>query len=363
MKRLFLLATIIVTSLFANSCAKHVYVGPNEANKRYFDAWLQVNNIDVKPSGRGIYVLENTPGNGEAIKKDGFVFMDYTTYDLDGNILTYTTSEVAKQVGTYDYDSYSCFYGPQFMTTYEGNIYAGIADMLLDMNVGGSRKAIIPGWLFSYDSYATEKEYLEKTTSSDAKIYEVKIKDFTTDIDKWEIDSIGRFFNNDKVLIDGIAANKLFTTKHGWTMTAADSVSKGFYYKQLKAPVDTTSFKADTTIYINYTGRLLNGQVFDTTIEDVAKDNNIWSSSRTYKPSQINWAGTEDNTYKGITMGSDDTSVISGFAMTLWQMRSMEKGIGVFYSPLGYSTSGSGKTIPAYSPLIFEIEIVEKPEE
>ena len=145
MKRLFLLATIIVTSLFANSCAKHVYVGPNEANKRYFDAWLQVNNIDVKPSGRGIYVLENTPGNGEAIKKDGFVFMDYTTYDLDGNILTYTTSEVAKQVGTYDYDSYSCFYGPQFMTTYEGNIYAGIADMLLDMNVGGSRKAIIPG--------------------------------------------------------------------------------------------------------------------------------------------------------------------------------------------------------------------------
>ena len=363
MKRLFLLATIIVTSLFANSCAKHVYVGPNEANKRYFDAWLQVNNIDVKPSGRGIYVLENTPGNGEAIKKDGFVFMDYTTYDLDGNILTYTTSEVAKQVGTYDYDSYSCFYGPQFLTTYEGNIYAGIADMLLDMKVGGSRKAIIPGWLFSYDSYATEKEYLEKTTSSDAKIYEVKIKDFTTDIDKWEIDSIGRFFNNDKVLIDGIAANKLFTTEHGWTMTAADSVSKGFYYKQLKAPVDTTSFKADTTIYINYTGRLLNGQVFDTTIEDVAKDNNIWSSSRTYKPSQINWAGTEDNTYKGITMGSDDTSVISGFAMTLWQMRSMEKGIGVFFSPLGYRTSGSGKTIPAYSPLIFEIEIVEKPEE
>ena len=47
MKRLFLTAAIIVTSLFANSCAKHVYVGPNEASKRYFDAWLKVNNIDV----------------------------------------------------------------------------------------------------------------------------------------------------------------------------------------------------------------------------------------------------------------------------------------------------------------------------
>ena len=37
----------------------------------------------------------------------------------------------------------------------------------------------------------------------------------------------------------------------------------GFYYKQLQAPSDTTSFPKDTTIYINYTGRLLNGLVFD----------------------------------------------------------------------------------------------------
>lgn len=362
MKRLFLSAAIIATALFANSCAKHAYVGPNEAGKRYFDAWLQVNNIDVKPSGRGIYILEDTPGNGTSVEKDGFVFMDFTTYDLEGNIINYTTSEAAKQVGTYDYNSYSCFYGPQFVTTYEGNIYAGLEDMLIDMKVGGKRRAIIPGWLFSYESYDTEEEYIATTAATDARVYEVSIKDFTTDIDKWEIDSIGRFFNNDKILIDGIAADKLFTNQYGSTMTAADSVSKGFYYKQLKAPVDTTSFKADTTIYINYTGRLLNGQVFDTTIEDVAKDNDIWSASRTYKPAQINWAGAEDDTYTGITMGTDDSSIISGFAMTLWQMRSMEKGIGVFYSPLGYSTSGSGETIPAYSPLIFEIEIVEKPE-
>lgn len=363
MKRLFLSAAIIVTFLFASSCAKHTYVGPNEANKRYLDAWLQVNNINVYPTGRGIYILEDAPGNGNPVKQDGFVFMDYTTYDLDGNILSYTTSEVAKQIGTYDYNAYTYFYGPQFLTTYEGNIYAGLEDLLFDMKVGGSRKAIIPGWLFSYDSYDTEKEYIEKTPSTDAKIYEVKIKDFTTEIDKWEIDSIGRFFNNDKILIDGIAANKLFTNKSGSTMTAADSISTGFYYKQLQAPVDTTSFELDTTIYINYTGRLLNGQVFDTTIEDVAKDYNIYSESRTYKPVQINWANAEDKDYTGITMGTDDSDIISGFAMTLWQMRSMEKGIGVFYSPLGYSTSGSGSTIPAYSPLVFEIEIVEKPEE
>jgi FKBP-type peptidyl-prolyl cis-trans isomerase len=61
-------------------------------------------------------------------------------------------------------------------------------------------------------------------------------------------------------------------------------------------------------------------------------------------------------------MGSDKSTIIEGFALTLWQMRAMEKGVGVFYSNLGYNYSGSGSSIPGYAPLIFEIELVEKPE-
>ena len=140
-------------------------------------------------------------------------------------------------------------------------------------------------------------------------------------------------------------------------MTVADSLQLGFYYKQLAAPTDTTSFAKDSTIYINYTGRLLNGLVFDTTDERIAKDNGLYSASKEYAPVSVKWAEKAED----IKLGG--SSVIPGFALTLWQMRSFEKGVGIFYSSLGYSYSGSGASIPGYAPLIFEIEIVAKPKE
>jgi hypothetical protein len=226
------------------------------------------------------------------------------------------------------------------------------------MKVGGYRKVIVPSWLMTSKEFATAEDYLnyydeDDSPSYSSTIYELTVRDFTEDMNKWQIDSIVRFFGNKEVTIGGTPANQVFAG-----MAEADSIKTGFFYKQLAAPVDTTSFKQDTTLYINYTGKLLNGLVFDTNIERVAKDNNLYSPSKTYSPMQINWA----EKYEDITMGSDNSSMITGFALTLWQMRAMEKGVGVFYSNYGYGTSGSGSSIPGYAPLIFEIEIVAKPE-
>lgn len=370
MKRLFKAAIYAAVILTASGCAKNNTTGLNDSNKRYFEAWLEVNGINVKPSERGIYILEDVPGTGKAVEEDGFVYMEYTTTNLDGDILSFTNEDTAKQLGKY---SKSAYYGPEIFTNFNGVTYAGVLDMLKGMKVGGSRKVIIPSWLLSFDEYETEEEYLATASGQVSTIYDITVKDFTDSIAKWEVDSIGRFFNNDKVMIAGIPAREMFSID-GRPMTSADSVRTGFYYKQLKAPVTDEVFHPDTTIYINYTGMRLDGQVFDTTYEDVAKDNNIYSPSRTYEPVQIKWPGEESKSeededeetvegeeYTEITMGSSNSSVIKGFALTLWQMKALEEGIGLFYSPLGYSYSGSGDDIPAYSPLIFKIEIVKKP--
>ena len=96
----------------------------------------------------------------------------------------------------------------------------------------------------------------------------------------------------------------------------------------------------------------------------MAKDNGLYSAGKTYEPVSITFGASHGE----ITMGSSASSVVSGFSLTLWNMKNlgdsdkMDKAVGVFYSPLGYGYSGSGTSIPGYAPLVFEIEIVPKPE-
>ena len=337
-----IIVSLLSAAALVAGCAKYAPSGANDANKRYFDAWMEVNYPGVKPTGLGIYVVEETPGTGIEVKKEGYAQIDFVITDLSGNITSYTYQVTAEQLGEYAAGNY---YGPKFQSTIEGTVPVGLNEVLVGMKVGGRRKAVVPSWLMSYSSYDSEEEYLEEATDMSSTVYDITVTDFTEDITQWQIDKIGGYFKENT----GVFGN----------MTLADSIPdhKGFYYKKLVEPVDTTSFPKDTTVYINYTGRLLDGTVFDTTNERLAKDCGIWSASRTYEPMKVNW-GEE---FTDITMGDDGSSIITGFALTLWQMRENEKGIGVFTSDYGYGYTGSGQSIPGFAPLAFEIELVAKP--
>lgn len=343
MKKIIVSVTVAAMALMSAGCAKMAESGANDANKRYFDAWMKVNYPDAQAAGLGIYVIEDTPGTGPEVKKDGFALIDYVITDLEGNISSYTDKTTAEQMGSFD-ESY--FYGAKFQTTADGTLPAGYSQGLVGMKVGGSRKFIIPGWLMSYSTYDTEEQYLENESSSSSAIYNITVKDYTDDIIGWQKVQIEKYFNDNSDIFEN--------------MTIRDTIPDhgGCWYKQTKAPTSDEKFSSDTTIYINYTGMLLNGLIFDTTDERTALDNGIWSASKTYEPVKITWG----EAYTDITMGSG-SSVIGGFALTLWQMKANESGIGVFTSEYGYGYSGSGSSIPPYSPLVFKIEIVEEPED
>lgn len=338
MNKIIKTAAYILAGFVVLSCAKAVKTGPNEAEQRYFNAWMSQNHPGVQPTGLGIYILEEEDGTGATVKEDGFIYADYVTTDLQGNITSYTDKQTAKQLGKYDTTS---FYGPKVMSTTEGTMPAGLAEALIGMKEGGRKKVIIPSWLMSHMSYETEEEYLASSSSSASTIYDITVRTYTDSIQLHEINLIEDYIKKNPQIFNSKMVND----------------TTGFYYQPLSENISTEKFEKDTTIYINYTGRLLNGLVFDTTIEKVAKDNGIYSSSRTYGPTEVNWG----EKYDDLTLGSSKSTVIPGFALTLWHMHPMEKGMGVFYSPLGYSFNGSGSSIPGYAPLIFEIEIVAKP--
>ena len=354
MKNTYRFISYIIAAATLAGCAKASTEGVNEADKRYLDAWMSINysGLTAKWNGEdnenGIYVIQKVEGTGTEVTDNGYAMVSYTTTDLEGNFTAYTDAETAKQMGVYDSTYY---YGPEVWMTKDGTIQAGIQDAIVGMKVGGSKKVVIPSWLMTYSTYSTAEEYFGHSTDYSNAIYNLTVEDFTEDINQWQIDKITSRINEYYGGVDSFNKDIRIDTT-------------GFYFKSLvEQNADTVAFKSDTTIYINYTGRLLNGRMFDTNVERTAKDNGLYSSSRTYGPVKIKWG----ETYSDITMNG--SSVVSGFAMALWNLNDlgdsgkMDKAISVFYSPLGYGTSGSGASIPAYAPLVFEIEIVPAPEE
>lgn len=326
----------------AAGCAKETTTYENDDTKIYLDAWMSVNHPGVDPTGLGVYIIDDQPGTGEAVTdEDYYYFIDYTSTDLDGNISSTSDEKVAQQVGSYTKGNY---YGPSVVLNSYWATQVGVLDAIKGMRVGGTRTVVVPGWLnttlTAKENYTKAEEFY-KNKSGENAIYKLTLTDKTKDIYKWEVDSLERY------------------TAH--RMNDVDSTFYGYYYRQLKAPTDTTTLPRDTTFYINYIGRLLNGQVFDTTVEDTAKFYGIYSSSKTYEPQQV----TLSENYTDITLGGDSSSdgstTINGFSYCLSKLKAYEKGVCAFYSALGYGYNGNGSVIPAFAPLSFEIEIVDKP--
>lgn len=95
-------------------------------------------------------------------------------------------------------------------------------------------------------------------------------------------------------------------------------------------------------VAINYTGRLLDGKVFDTSVESVAKENGVYDSRRPYEP--LSYRVGEQSLIRGWEKGVINQP--AGSKLTL-----------IIPSSLGYGPQTIG-SIPANSSLIFDIEIV-----
>jgi len=117
----------------------------------------------------------------------------------------------------------------------------------------------------------------------------------------------------------------------------------------LKYIITKTSLKprpqVGDTVFVNYTGKLLSGQVFDSSIAAVAQQAGLQQPGRTYEP---------------IKFAVGKTEVIKGWDEGLLLLNEGAKATFIIPSALAYGEQGSpdGATIPPFSTLVFNVELV-----
>jgi peptidylprolyl isomerase len=107
-----------------------------------------------------------------------------------------------------------------------------------------------------------------------------------------------------------------------------------------------------TQVYIHYSGFLENGTLFDSSVEEVAKTFGKFDLSR-----------AEAKGYQPIpfTAGSK-SGLIPGFIEGIEQLSFGDKAVIFIPSHLAYGAAGAGNVIPPNANIVFEIQLLEKPQ-
>ena len=142
-----------------------------------------------------------------------------------------------------------------------------------------------------------------------------------------------------------ITENKI---KEITTLKATGTKTKsGLIYQIIKKGTEKKPANG-TQVLIHYAGYLENGQLFDTSYEDVAKLHGKFDQNR-----------ANQNGYAGFPVTIGNLPFIPGFNEGINLMNYGDKLMLYIPSNLGYGEQGAGDAIPPNANIIFEVELLE----
>ncbi|HZH55310.1 MAG TPA: FKBP-type peptidyl-prolyl cis-trans isomerase [Sphingobacteriaceae bacterium] len=175
--------------------------------------------------------------------------------------------------------------------------------------------------------YVKVNKHFKKGDLTDSAHYEVVNAYFDTQIENLKNAESGKIENY-------VSSNNLTT----------ESTSSGLQIVFEEKGTGVTPTATDTVL-VNYTGRLTNGKVFDSSIEEEAMKANIHNPMRTYEPAKF-----------VIGVGQ----VIPGWEEGLALAPKGSKFKLIIPSVHAYGEQGDMRgQIPPYSPLVFDIELID----
>ncbi|MCX6245722.1 MAG: FKBP-type peptidyl-prolyl cis-trans isomerase [Bacteroidetes bacterium] len=270
--------------------------------------YVEDNKIQERPNSMGLYIIESVKGEGRKVDSGCQVKMNYRVSLLDGKEL------------------FSSFERPDpVMCTYGQPIdRPGFEFGLGTLKMGSKAKLIVPSSLAfgkrgkgtivePYTALVYDVEILDVKTKAEAEQEQTELNK----AEKMKTDSI---MNAEAGLLAKYLKEKNIKAK---------PLPSGLYY----IPVtEGTGPKAEAgkTVKVHYTGKLLDGKVFDSSVE---------------RNSPIEFV-----------LGQGQ--VIKGWDQGISMMKQGGKATLIIPSAIGYSDRDMG-VIPPYSTLVFEVELVE----
>ena len=340
---------LVLLTLF--SCAKENSITQDAMELQILESHVRVVYKDtLHKTSSGAYYYTIAKGDGKEITDECSIMVNMSTMTLKYNYypsesgvfsgMSTNRVELAKQIGEYNVTYY---YGERLFDMAWDGYYPlanGVKEALMDKREGGSFRIFVPSWASVVDGHGK--------TNSATVVYDIEIIKVLDNYYEYQMDSLKRFSEK---YYGGI-----------------DTVFNGLYVKTLVDGMGDT-LSSGSRADIRYVGKLLNGFVFDTNIEDTARMYRIYNSDNSYEEASLTVLDYVEN---NSSTDTDEIDLPDGVKWALRYMKPGEKAVVFFHSVLGYHVSASWwnsyyyydaniispKQYGGWQPLLYYIEIV-----
>jgi len=272
--------------------------------------YVRNNQITLQPTATGIYFLETKKGTGKSAVKDGYVSVNYTVSLLGGEKL-FSTIERGEPV---DFK-----FGSQFENQ-------GFQEVVGMMREGGKANAIIPSSMAFGAQGAGSVVPPFSTLYYDIELVKI-ISNEEWERKQADKEAKKQADNAQKAKEETSLMQKYLKDNN---ITPTITLPSGLIYVEKQAGTGPKPINGKK-VKVQYTGKLLNGTVFDSSVE----------KGQPYE----------------FAIGT--SAVIEGWDQGIALMSQGGKGLLIIPSKLAYKDRGAGDKIPPFSPLVFDVELVE----
>ena len=278
-------------------------------------AYLAKNKVTVAPSDSGVYIIIQNPGSGRNIQKTDFVKINLTVSSIEGK----------KVFSTLDRNQPITFeYGQPFDTK-------GFDEAVGKMKKGSKATVVVPSKMGYGAKGRKDQTGADIFTPYTPVVYDIEVLDLKTKAEHEKAQK-EEAANAKKAADEAMAKEPVLIQQYvkDNKITAKPTANGLYYIEKVKGKGPLA--KAGDKVKVHYTGKLFSGKVFD--------------SSLTRKPAEP----------FEFTIGQGQ--VIPGWDEGISMMSAGGKATLIIPSKLAYGAQGAGSDIPAYTPLVFDVELI-----